>query len=196
MYARSLTIVLSIVLVITGVVGLGSTIAEAPLATSNTYLLSPVEGDIFNSNNITLQLRTPGGLLGPGGIPLIITHTFEVYREGVYHIGGSRTGTGLVTTDYEIPLDNLPDGNYQVTDKVTSLLLSVTESARFIVDTTDPQVSIQYPQPGTWLSASDVTFRWTPTDGLSGIDRSEVRLDGGDWQNVGAATSVTLPARS
>lgn len=185
MYARPLTIVLSIVLVITGVVGLGSTSAEAPLAASNTYLVEPIDGAIYSTDSVTIRL------VGPGGLSLVVTHTYKVYLEGVLYAEGSRTG--VVSTNYEIVLTDLPDGNYEVTDRVTGLLFTtVTESARFIVDTTDPQVSIQYPQPGTWLGTSDVTFRWTPADGLSGIDRSEVRLDGGSWQNVGAATSATL----
>ena len=57
------------------------------------------------------------------------------------------------------------------------------------VDTTPPTISIISPTDNAWMRASAVNVTWQGSDALSGMDRYEVRLDGGPLAPVGLATS-------
>jgi len=52
--------------------------------------------------------------------------------------------------------------------------------------TLTPSVSVSN---GTEIRSSTYTLNWNATDAGSGVDHFEVRLDGGEWQNIGAAQS-------
>ncbi|HKZ48481.1 MAG TPA: Ig-like domain-containing protein [Thermoplasmata archaeon] len=57
------------------------------------------------------------------------------------------------------------------------------------VDATPPSVAIQAPAGApAWLIVPDVVFEWTMSDPVSGIERAEVKVDGGVWIDVGTLT--------
>jgi len=59
----------------------------------------------------------------------------------------------------------------------------------FTVDSTLPTVIITAPDVNAKISKDTVTVTWTGLDTLSGIDHYEVQITGGQWVNVGTATS-------
>lgn len=65
-------------------------------------------------------------------------------------------------------------------------------SVSFIVDTAAPILLIGSPSSGLEISSSNVVVTWSGSDGISGIDYFEVKLDGGSWINVGNDISYTF----
>lgn len=59
-------------------------------------------------------------------------------------------------------------------------------------DTSPPLISITSPISGEILGLSSVTVSWFVYDTQSGIDHSEVKLDGGSWISTGTATNYTF----
>jgi hypothetical protein len=60
---------------------------------------------------------------------------------------------------------------------------SATDSVTFTVDVTPPMVGITSPHGGVELTDNDVTVQWSGSDGGSGIDRYQVRLNYGGWND-------------
>lgn len=89
-------------------------------------------------------------------------------RAGTYYIKVQEKGQ-----DAEI-------GNY-------TLSLSVTES-----DDVPPSLSITSPSSGSAIGSSSVTVRWSASDAQSGLNRIEVRIDGGSWNNASLGSSWTF----
>ncbi len=65
----------------------------------------------------------------------------------------------------------------------------VSDSVSFTVDAVNPMLSITEPVGGEILNTDSVTVSWTASDAGSGIDRYDVRIDGGSWIDVGTATA-------
>jgi hypothetical protein len=85
---------------------------------------------------------------------------------------------------------HLEDGNHVVTVRVTDLAGNVVfGQISFVCDTVAPEVKTTEPTMNDKIGRDDVVVRWGGSDDLSGIDHYEVRISGGQWINVGAATS-------
>ncbi len=69
-------------------------------------------------------------------------------------------------------------------------------SVNFTVDTTPPEMEITSPGHGELLNRNDVTLEWTGEDETTEIDRYEVRVDGGDWIDVGKNEIYTFEGLS
>lgn len=140
-------------------------------------------------------------IIGPGAV--VGTNTFDV-------IWSARdTGAGLeqilLRLDDEPTLafpgsetshtfTAVPDGvhSIQVT-AVDRVGKSATATTTVTVDTTDPTVTIASPQAGGHFTSSSVTLSFTTEDVTSGVDRIEVRVDGGPPMALEAnATSRVL----
>ena len=66
--------------------------------------------------------------------------------------------------------------------------LPVGPDGSVTIDLTAPTLAIASPSAGAETGA-DVTLEWDASDGLSGIDRYEVALDGGAFESTGATDS-------
>lgn len=66
--------------------------------------------------------------------------------------------------------------------------LTETNVPLSLVDTIPPTLSIESPANGSFVISADVTVMWEGSDNV-GIDRYEIRIDGGEWVNVGKRTS-------
>ncbi|MFP3872425.1 MAG: S8 family serine peptidase [Candidatus Aenigmatarchaeota archaeon] len=67
-----------------------------------------------------------------------------------------------------------------------------SDMVSFTVDTTPPEIEIESPEEGHLSPDDSVTVEWDGRDETSGIDHYEVRLEGGDWQDVGTKTNYTF----
>jgi hypothetical protein len=90
--------------------------------------------------------------------------------------------------DSEFELDvtlELDDGEHTIVVTVTDLLgWESSDEVTFMVDTTDPEVTIVAPVDGSAVNTPDVEVTWTVEDAGTGIELTEVRLDGGSWETV------------
>ncbi|MBN1539109.1 MAG: right-handed parallel beta-helix repeat-containing protein [Candidatus Thermoplasmatota archaeon] len=141
--------------------------------------------------------------------------TIETPEDGLYFtIGdikiswvGSDNGTGLegywfrmndwnwtsigMRTDRS--LWGLPDGHYKICIKAVDRAgNSRTETVGFVIDGTSPDLRVLSPVDGSFISNSPVTVRWNGTDGTSGIDHFEIRLEGDTWREVGDDLTFTM----
>jgi len=95
-----------------------------------------------------------------------------------------------VGTTSEYTFSELADGSYTVYvrayDKASNWR---NVSINFIVDTVAPILLIGSPSSGLEIDSSTVIVTWSGSDGISGVDYFEVKLDGGSWINVGNNTS-------
>ena len=62
-------------------------------------------------------------------------------------------------------------------------------SVNFTVDVSAPIVQITSPLQNSWTNNTTVLVVWIGSDYPSGMDHFEVRIDGGNWTNVGLNTS-------
>lgn len=64
--------------------------------------------------------------------------------------------------------------------------------ASVTIDTTRPTLTIISPASGAEFGDGSVSIEWQASDGLSGIDRYEVSLDGGTFQSTGTTPSTSF----
>jgi len=88
--------------------------------------------------------------------------------------------------------NGLPDGLHQVTVVAMDLLgQSIQITVNFTVDTGDPTVDIITPTDGAYVNSSTGIAEWTAEDAISGIGFTLLRVDGGEWTDIGTAISWT-----
>jgi len=139
-------------------------------------ITTPTSGEIIDGSNAlvswnsgdnitrisTVEVSLNGGTFIPAAY--LNQHLFSGLSDG--------THTVLVKV-------NDPAGNYQVA------------SISFVIDTTPPQLNILTPGDGS-SHGIDVDVNWTGSDVTTGLDGYEISIDGGEWQNMGSATSTKL----
>jgi hypothetical protein len=62
----------------------------------------------------------------------------------------------------------------------------------FTIDTVDPTINITSPVDGTVFNTTSVTIRWNGRDNNSGINHYEIRIDDGNWFDVGKDNHTTF----
>ncbi|MEM2618367.1 MAG: Ig-like domain repeat protein [Candidatus Hadarchaeales archaeon] len=93
---------------------------------------------------------------------------------------------------------NLPEGIHtfyvKARDGGETMLVpnEVTASFTFKVDKTPPSISFigQTPLEGSWSSSTSITFEWSASDNLSGVQGYKYSLDNGPWTDT-PSTSYT-----
>jgi hypothetical protein len=87
----------------------------------------------------------------------------------------------------------LSDGPHVLQVRVTDVAgNAVVGTVSFVADSSVPQVSITGPEMNSKISKDNVVVTWTGSDSVSGIDHYEVQVAGGQWVDVGNATSYQL----
>ncbi len=140
----------------------------------NVEIISPGDGDVFSTGNVTVEWT--GSDMGSG-----ISHYEIRLNEGEWDNVGTDTEyifEGLTDGEHTVDVRALDHANNSAVDNVT-----------FIVDLTDPLIDIVSPYDGEVISSVNITVEWTGSDDASGIDYYEIRIDGGEWTNVGLNTS-------
>jgi hypothetical protein len=79
---------------------------------------------------------------------------------------------------------------YQVSNIVE--MVSPTYSDNIILDTTPPAATITSPSEGEKMQSSSVTVAWSGSDGGSGLEKYEVKLDSENWISKGMSSSHTF----
>ncbi|NYT11262.1 MAG: hypothetical protein GKC03_01765 [Methanomassiliicoccales archaeon] len=143
----------------------------SPLVT----LINPNQG-ILDSSSIIVEWQGYDSGLG--------ILEFELKVDGQPFYSGTNT-------QYE--LSSLDEGTHFLIIRAYDLALNrAEESFAFTIDTVDPYVTIVYPSNGEMLNSSTVTLQWQSWDATSGVSGSWMRLDSGNWNGIGNATSMTI----
>ena len=101
-------------------------------------------------------------------------------------------GTGARTYSFT----NVPQGSHTFYLRVVNGVGQVTQVYRTAtVDLTSPVVSISSPYNLQTFAGQSITAYWNASDAISGIAKTEVRLDGGGWTTV-SGTSYTFSGLS
>jgi hypothetical protein len=90
------------------------------------------------------------------------------------------------------------DGKKTVYYQISNALgmVSPTYSDIIILDATPPTATITSPSEGEEIQSSTVTVTWSSSDGGSGLEKFEVRLDSGNWKSKGMLTAHTFTGLS
>jgi len=156
-------------------------------------ITSPTSGQTFTSSSITVA-----GTASDPGDPSSGVQKVEVRLNG----GAWQTASGTVNWSRSAALTSGANaiearsrdyaGNY-------SMIASVSVTCTPLVDTTAPTVSISSPNSGQTFTSSSITASGTASDPgspSSGVEKVEIRLNGGAWQTasgtVNWSRSVTL----
>ncbi len=82
------------------------------------------------------------------------------------------------------------DGLHTIEVRATDLAgNTAVKTTHVICDTVPPQVAIDEPGMNEKITQNSVVVSWSGIDDLSGVDHYEVQITGGQWIDVGPATS-------
>ncbi|MBS3816928.1 MAG: S8 family serine peptidase [Candidatus Thermoplasmatota archaeon] len=137
-------------------------------------MIKPKDGQIFTKTEVTLEWT---------GSANINRYEIRLNQGDLIDVGTSteHTLTGLEDKTHMASVFGYTDAEMGYA------------SQNFIVDTTAPELEVDTPKDGGYISESDVTVEWEGLDKTSGIDHYDIRIDGGNWTNVEKNTSYTFP---
>lgn len=141
---------------------------------------SPGDGESISNTTVVVRWGGDGGLSG------IREYRVRVNREDPWESVG---------TDTSYELTELDEDDYLVEVEATDNAWNTrVRRVNFIVDGTPPTINIlSPPEEDSQISQSNfVTIIWSGRDEGSGIDHYEVRINGGEWEDVGTRTEYTF----
>ena len=142
-------------------------------------ITSPTSGALFTVNSVPVTWS--GSDVGTG----LDHYTIQVDAGTPITVSASATSHTLT---------NLADGtraiNVTAWDRAGN---SASSSIEVIVDTTPPTVSITAPAAAALLASASVQVTWTASDGVTGLDHLDIRIDGGTTTTLSrSATDFTF----
>ncbi len=141
--------------------------------TVDVEITSPEENEAFNSREVSISWE----------------HENADIHE--VRVCGGRWDRAEEPGSFE--LIDLREGRYQVNVRVTDASgRRVTDSTEFWVDLTSPEVKIIEPEDSSNISTRDVKVRWEGYDNESGVEGYQVRINEGEWIDVGNQTEYTF----
>jgi len=134
---------------------------------------SPVEDEIFGSPNVTIRWNSENA----------VSHEIRI-------CGGRWDRIGDV--DKHV-YTNLKPGYYEISVRARDETgRSRIDSISFTVDTTPPLIQIIEPSDGDVIISDRLDVKWEGEDKTTQIARYEIRIDGGEWIDVGTDTQYTF----
>jgi len=140
-------------------------------------ITSPTSGSIYNTSDISVVWSGSDTTSG------IDHYEIKLDSNNWINVGTNTTYTFI----------NVPDGNHQISVKVVDKAgNTAVDAINVIIDKTPPTLEIISPTNGTILSNQTVTIKWNSSDATTGIDHFEIKIDDGNWVNVGKNTSYRV----
>jgi len=140
-------------------------------------MISPTEGEQIDSQQFEVSW------MGSDGTSGILGYWVNIDGSGWEYMGSAdRTDVGPL-------MDGYHDLEVRAMDRAGNL---ATDSVQFTVWSGTLEIGITSPLEGDIISTADVTVRWTFIGSPFGLDHFEVRVDGGQWMDVGSQTSCFL----
>jgi hypothetical protein len=183
-----------------------ATIPATPSQTLVNYRIVAYDhiGNVATSSNVSYVVASypTGSIVINGGETyavspsVTLTLTYSDTSTAVSQVRYSNDGT-WDTEQWEGPSPSktwsLTQGDgtktvyYQVSNVVG--MFSPTYSDSIILDTTHPSATITSPSEGETIYSSSVAVAWSGSDGGSGLEKFEVKLDSGNWISKGMLTT-------
>jgi ribosomal protein S11 len=151
----------------------------------------------------TGSIKINGGDTYAASTSVTLTLTYSGASTPVSQVRYSNDGT-WDTEQWESPSPSKTwsltqgDGTKTVYYQASNALgmASPTYSDSIILDTTLPTATITSPSEGEKMQSSTVTVTWAGSDGGSGLEKFEVKLDSGNWISKGMSTTHTFAGLS
>ncbi len=136
-------------------------------------IVTPEGGALFNRSRLTIEWNSEHAEY----------HELRVNGEAWLDVGMNTSKT----------LRDMTSGEYTVTVRGIGGSGETTEdSVDFVVDLASPELEIINPEDEVVLNGEECLVKWQGSDELSGIDEYEIRLDSGDWKDLGTGTNYTF----
>jgi len=143
----------------------------------NIFLKSPSNNSYINVTSIDIVFQGDDDISG-------IDH-YEVKIDDLNWIN--------IDTQTRYTIKNLSEGTHiimlKAVDKMGNERIIVI---KVTIDLTSPSIKLLNPTNNTYINTSAVVIEWSASDNLSGIYGYEVRIDYGNWTDVGDNTSYVL----
>lgn len=139
-------------------------------------ITAPEDGEIFGEDTLLVEWAGSDEISGIDNYELFLNS--DLIYEGE-------------SEEYE--LVELEDGDHEIEVKaIDNAGNTVIENVGFTVDTTPPELEITSPEDEEVLNTHKVIVEWEGTPQGSDIEYYEVRIDDGEWNNVGLNTTHTF----
>ncbi len=140
-------------------------------------IISPEDGSLFNRSHISVGWDSQDAEY----------HEVRLKGETWIAVGMNTSKT----------FRDLTSGEYTVEVKcVGPLGETAEESVDFIVDLTPPEIEVVDPEDEEVLESEECIVEWQGSDELSGIEEYEIRIDSGEWKDLGTETDHTFDGLS
>ena len=140
-------------------------------------ITSPAHETIFDCSDVTIEWTASDNVSG------IDHYELKISNDNWVNVGTNTTHT----------FHSLADKNYTAYVKAIDLAgNNIIKSIMFTVDTTSPTIQTIAPKSNAIITKSAITIQWSGSDNTTDIDHYEIKLDNGDWINVGKNTSYTF----
>jgi len=138
--------------------------------TVDVDIRSPEEDDIISEKTVTVDWRSDHAEY----------HEIRLNQGAWIDVGRNTSHT----------LEDLEDGDHGVEVRATDVAeYQSVCGVNFTIDTAPPEIEIISPEHGFVSPERSVTIEWEGKDEFSGIDRYEMMINQGSWQNIGLDTS-------
>ncbi|MCU0798749.1 MAG: Ig-like domain-containing protein [Candidatus Thermoplasmatota archaeon] len=147
-------------------------------------ILFPTNGSYLRHTEFTLSYSISDNLQGFREISVIV--------DG--HLVGGRANWDLSDPDTVIRMSIIAsEGVHTIEIRAVDMAGNENStSSTFMVDITDPILTLVSPQEGAFLASNDIELVWEGSDIPSGLDRFEVRFGSWEWSNKGLVGNHTF----
>jgi len=140
-------------------------------------IISPLDGSYLNISTIIVRWD--------GSDDILRIRAFSIRLDGQEWIEKER--------EMAHQFIDLPEGSHTVDVRAVDMAGNENStSSTFMVDVTDPVLTLVSPQEGAFLGSNDIELVWEGSDVPSGLDRFEVRFGTWDWVDVGSDMNRTF----
>lgn len=140
-------------------------------------IIEPINGEYFNDNNITINWTGSDKTSGVSHYEFLLDNS-------------NWTNVGIITNT---SLNSLSEGPHivkvRVFDKAGNMEI---KNVSFVIDTFSPIVNITSPEQSFIFNITDVDVKWFGIENITNIHHYEIKIDDGQWINVGLNTSHPL----
>jgi hypothetical protein len=128
------------------------------------WIVSPADGSFLSTTDVVVEWTGDDDLMG------IMSYSVRLD-------GGGWIDKGLLT---QYTLSDIAEGTHTFEVMAFDRALNWNQTATtFMIDVTDPEITMITPSEGEYLSSGDIIAEWSGNDGGSGIEGYEFTYDGG-----------------
>lgn len=140
-------------------------------------ILDPLDGAYIDKSRTTVRWECEDNIVG-------ISHY-------VLFIDGGEIAAEIVGNEYTVK--DMGNGDHTIElEAYDNYFNRNVSTIDFTVDYEDPTLRMIEPLNGSYHNTTELEFRWTGEDVYSGIKEYRVRIDGGEWMELGTNETINL----